>query len=89
MSATYVYVISAADDTLYVGHTKDLFQRLRQHRREPWADRVTHVQGYVFAKKADALRAERNFIADLEPNVQGNPRHLTWDQHLSYIGAAA
>lgn len=91
MSATYVYVISAPDETLYVGHTSDLFQRLAQHATEPWAGRVTHVTAEVFANKAEALTTERNYIADLEPefNGQGNPRYRTWAQEFGYLEESA
>lgn len=84
MSATYVYVIEAVDDTLYVGHTQNLFQRLKRHGREPWAGRIVKVRAEVFAHKSAATEYERNLILDLEPefNVQGNTRNETFEQWL-------
>lgn len=91
MTATYVYVIDAGEDTLYVGHTKNLWLRLKNHACRDWAHRVTKVRAEVFQRKADALERERNLIADLEPefNVQGNPRHMSWAQFLDWSGIAA
>ena len=91
MTATYVYIISSADDTLYVDHTADLFRRLREHGRELWAHRIVNVKAYVFSSADEARGWERDYIADLEPefNTQGNPRHMTWDRYLDWIGAVA
>lgn len=92
MSATYVYVITERDgETLYVGHTGDLFQRLRAHGREPWAHRIHKVTASVHPLKDDATREERNLIADLEPefNIQGNPRYLSAEAFYELLAGAA
>lgn len=91
MTATYVYVINAANDTLYVGHTGNLFQRLAAHRREAWGTQIVKVHAQVYAVKAEALEIERDLIEGLEPefNRQGNPRYMTWDDYLGWIGWAA
>lgn len=90
MAATYVYVMTdAAGDVLYVGHTGNLWRRLHQHHRyEPWGHRAHRATATVYAKKAEALEWERHLIADLEPefNVQGNPRHMTWERFLAWSG---
>lgn len=88
MTATYVYVISGADDTLYVGHTKNLVARLHNHANEPWGNRITKIRARVFAKKDEALWWERTYIADLEPefNIQGNPRYMSWERFLGWAG---
>jgi hypothetical protein len=61
-----VYALWTAGKVVYVGYTKDLPQRIAKHARAAWAD----YEGYTFVtfkSKREALKAEADAIADLQP----------------------
>lgn len=64
-----VYVIRDGEgEVIYVGQSTQVSARIQQHRRtQPWANAIASVETYPMADQYEAERAERQFIADLEP----------------------
>jgi excinuclease UvrABC nuclease subunit len=71
---TVVYFLYADNELLYIGRTKDLEARLRQHwRNRPWMPQVTRIETVGYASREAARIAEKHYILELQPryNEQG------------------
>ncbi|WVX88603.1 G-I-Y Y-I-G endonuclease [Gordonia phage CheeseTouch] len=94
MSAHYVYrVFDAEQRLIYVGCTKNLFERLRAHQYNSWwAFQAAHVKAEVFPDKWVGRKAEREAIQVGRPrwnlNGRGDRRFWTSDEYCDYITAA-
>lgn len=98
MTAHYVYRAFDQDNRLvYVGCSKNLFDRLIHHRNNSWwSPQVSRVTARVYPDKLSGRRAEQEAIATEMPrwNVQGRwaTRH-TWspsdyaDYERAYVNA--
>ena len=79
-----VYRLYQDDRLIYVGHTKDLVQRLRTHESDQWWwPLVTWVDFRVFPTRAAAHEAEQEAIREELPafnvRVAGEPDRLSRD----------
>lgn len=76
---TFVYLAYNFDgDLLYVGHTRDVKQRMACHgSTAEWPGDVARLVVEQYDNAGEARLMERAYIEDLEPlhNIQGNPRH--------------
>lgn len=82
------------DRLLYVGISKDVLDRLGQHRSSGWAQYVTNLTIEYFPTRQQALEAESRAIKDEDPvwNSAGRnaDRHMRWmvaypDRHADDI----
>lgn len=78
----FVYAAFDADmQPLYVGCTKDVTRRLKEHARgSTWPSRTAHLFVTEFASEAEALGVERERIQSLRPlhNIRDNPRRMSF-----------
>lgn len=84
----YVYVCyDAADWVLYIGCSKNVSNRIRQHAPNGWADNLRHVQAIGPLPFDDARDLERALIYRLAPLV--NQEHnLVLTEHRTDEWAA-
>lgn len=70
-----VYVLFDADgEPLYIGRSRALYARLRQHRSQPWWPSVRVLEWTPCADAVDARRVERQMIETFCPDGNRNDR---------------
>ena len=68
MPTWHVYQLRSDTELLYVGYTRNLKDRLGQHRRgKPWWPEVTEVRSEEFTTEDDARRQEKEIWAAESP----------------------
>ena len=67
MSAHVVYIYWAADEPLYVGKSRNLALRMKNHTDRPFAKASTHITVWEFDSAADADAVEVHTIQKLRP----------------------
>lgn len=76
-----VYVlVDAADQALYVGSSRDVARRVREHRNKPWWSLVADVEVYAQPDWELAKFVERGLIRRLSPEF--NRQSVDTSQHL-------
>lgn len=71
---TGAYCLYAADGwPLYVGSSRNVERRIREHRRGDWGAEIADAETFPCDSWAEALRLEKVLIKDLNPthNHQG------------------
>jgi len=92
-AAGYVYEVYDAEGRLiYVGATRDVFQRMRQHVMDSWwIEQAVKVRATVHPTLAAARVVERERIRTRQPrwNIVGLPDRWTWtpQQYHDYVTA--
>ena len=51
----YVYIVECADQSLYVGCTNDLIQRIKQHNESKWGAHYTKIRRPVELKYSETF----------------------------------
>lgn len=79
-----VYVLTDAnDEVLYIGHTRDLFQRLKAHRStQLWWSRVRNLEWSACDGPDEARAVEKSMISTFKP--EGNQADLKELPHRSH-----
>lgn len=73
---THLYIVWGVErEALYVGHTKSLTRRLKEHARSTWWPNAVEVASWEYPDKDEALAHERYAIRYLTPvhNILSNP----------------
>ena len=83
MQTWHVYQLRSDTELLYVGYSRQLKTRMRQHRLEkPWWPEVTDVRSEEFATEDEARQREKELWASEQPKYnQVNP-FLTPEEEL-------
>ena len=64
----YVYVfVDAVGTPLYIGITRDLARRVREHRKAAWHERAAHWTAFPYPTLDAALRDESRLISMAQP----------------------
>lgn len=85
-----VYVLVGDDDrTLYVGSTRDVARRVREHRSKSWWHEVADVEIYPMQDWELALFVERNLIRKLAPRHNRQSNDLVSVVMAEFLGPRA
>lgn len=93
MSAAYVYSVFDKDrDLIYVGASRDVLARMRQHAAESWwIDQAVKIKATVHPSVDEARAVESQRIRDLHPrwNIVGQSDLNSWspEQFRDYVTA--
>ena len=85
MTTWHVYQLRSDTELLYVGYSRQLKKRMRQHRLEkPWWPEVTQTRSEEFATEDEARQREKELWASEQPKYnQVNPFSTDEEQRES------
>ena len=88
METWHVYQLHSDTELLYVGYTRWLKRRLRDHRREkPWWPEVIEVRSEEFATEDEARQREKELWVDGRPKYNKNSPFRTVEEQAVYMRA--
>jgi predicted GIY-YIG superfamily endonuclease len=88
METWHVYQLRSDTELLYVGYTRRLKCRLREHERQkPWWQEVTDIRLEEFSSEDAARQREKEIWADARPKHNRHSPFRTDVERRNYIAA--